>query len=235
MVHFLIPLCLLARIGDLVLRLQRSHFDAVIMPVDHQDWLEMLTSSLPVYLFFTTYILVCLSWFYLFKKSFTNSPDLFWEIMKLYLVVNAFVYSFYTAFVILMCFPAWQLAVHIIETFFAMAISLLTGLAFAFYGSQLFSHMHMNSVFAINPSKLVVAQKVRYTAVICTLVFFLRAFMIVASFFFLQSAVEMIFDNIFWFTFVEILPCLSVLAILGRTAPKTKAPRHETKPLLTNQ
>jgi len=228
LVHCLIPLCLLARVNDYAVSISRAHYEMIIMPIQVQDWVEMLSGSLPVYMFFTTYILVCLSWFYVFKKSLSSSPDLFKQIMKLYLAINAFVYTIYITFVMLMVYlPHYRFEAHLVETFYSATISVMTGAAFAFYGRQLYSRVHAGT--AINGTKLMVANKVVYTAVICTAVFFLRAAMIVSNFLFLRKPLFMLLQTLLWSVFIELLPCMAILVLLGRTAVPRKSTMMDTE------
>eukprot|EP00026_Physarum_polycephalum_P013678 Phypoly_transcript_14104.p1 GENE.Phypoly_transcript_14104~~Phypoly_transcript_14104.p1 ORF type:complete len:199 (+),score=5.70 Phypoly_transcript_14104:154-750(+) len=153
-VHCLIPVCLLARMSDFVVNVVRArqHKVAFYNP-EHQNSQEMFSASLPLYLFFTTYILVCLSWFYFCQQNLPNSTFLLRRILRLYLYINIFVYTCYIIFIIFLSQEKYRNTTHTVETVFASSISFCAGLSFAYFGRRLY--LRMRRVSKLNVSKKV--------------------------------------------------------------------------------
>jgi len=230
-VHCLIPICLLARTNDLTVNFLERDYKMFFRPAEHQGVWDMFFASLPVYMFFTTYILVCLSWYYVFQKSFSRSPLHLSHIMKFYLAINVFVYTFYVTFVVLMSFHKLRKTTHIVETTFACTISILAGLGFALFGSKLYFRMRHLTVEQIN--KLTLKRKIGYIAIMCTFVFFLRACMIMISFFFFSKPYMLLINNIVWYIVIELVPSMAVLVLMGGNPLNKVVSPSETQPFIS--
>jgi len=205
--HCLLPLCLAMRAADLTVNCVLSGNDIMTRPPERQSPWWMLSAALPVYLFFTTYILVCLLWVYLYCNNYRTAQFLMNQIKWIYLAINVFVYSVFSILMGLM-FNDKQgtnlRSYHIVEACFATVISFCSGVVFLIFGLLLYSRLRM--LQSLTEQRKRIAAKVGYTTALCTFVFILRSVMITVSFFLFLSPTKMLINNLVWYSTIELIP-----------------------------
>eukprot|EP00026_Physarum_polycephalum_P010835 Phypoly_transcript_11016.p1 GENE.Phypoly_transcript_11016~~Phypoly_transcript_11016.p1 ORF type:complete len:302 (-),score=14.46 Phypoly_transcript_11016:40-945(-) len=218
-----------ARMSDFVVNVVRArqHKVAFYNP-EHQNSQEMFSASLPLYLFFTTYILVCLSWFYFCQQNLPNSTFLLRRILRLYLYINIFVYTCYIIFIIFLSQEKYRNTTHTVETVFASSISFCAGLSFAYFGRRLYLRMR-------RVSKLNVSKKIGGIALMCTTLFFVRSCMTIMSYYLWKKPVPILIHNIIWFTLIELGPSIAILLLIGGTTSQYGRKNDESAKLLNSQ
>jgi len=224
-VLFLLPVCLLARCLDLLRNYMVSREELIGRPVTQQTPLDMLSGGLPVYLFFTTYIQVCLLWFYLHKihkKDHRLSMSPLKNFKLVSLVLNLLVYMCWAGFMVAFFLTGLPI-IHEAETLFSTAVSVAAGLASFYFGKQLHSQM-TNSLAA--DRRLMMIRKISYTTLICTFVFLIRAILIVFSFYYCRGAqqFDIILLNIIWWIIIEIAPTMMIILVMHSNSKNTDAP-----------
>jgi len=209
------PLCLVSRLSDLILYYAFIDFEQLLRSTTTQSALLMVSGSIPVYLFFTTYILVCLFWIYLYYNSYMPAQYLVNEIRQIYGVINFIVYTFWAIIVILMLFEPHNVhyTIHAVETVFATIISFLAGILFLVYGVKLRAKLYMARV--LSPNRMQLAKKVGYTTALCTFVFLLRGCMITLSFFVISKIPLAVYvNNVLWRVVIELIPSTLILFLI---------------------
>lgn len=228
--HCMITVCLILRSSDLTINFIVSGYEIIIRPPAHQSAWWFVSASLPVYMFFTTYVLVCLFWIYLYKDAYAYTTSIMRQIKIVYLCINIVVYGFWVSIVVGLfeAQPEYHFRIHAVETGFAASISFIAGTLFLVYGSKLYTRLKSLPAKS-DPKKRLskryktgkgpstkkrTIRRVGHLTVICTLVFLIRGCLILFSFFLFRTAFQMLVDNIMWYTMIEFVPSMSILILM---------------------
>jgi len=213
----LIPLIFGVRAVDLSFHLEHIADYYFVIPVGEQTPITMILDSLPGYFFISTYILLGLFWFSLYSKSFQTSMAIVKYTQIVYGIVNLILYTVWCALYVLLWFPQWTLSVHKAEAIYTTVISLLVAFIFSIGGTKFHSMVRKHAV--VFPERWRIARKVAILTVICTIVFVIRASIIVSSIYYFKDQLPSFIIRICYLTFLEIIPSVSIMAILVKPSP----------------
>jgi len=236
----MLPICVLARCGDLLRNFKYDRNEMAGRPVWSQSPLDVLISSLPVYLFFTTYMQICLLWYYLPKMKSHGVHSRTKGLVVISVLINLFVYLCWISFIVAFFLTAKKI-VHTIETIFSTVLSVSAGMASLFFGVRLYIRLQ-NS---LSHEKKTITRKILATTVICTFVFLFRAVLIALTYFFFSAQIQIVIFNLIWWALIEIIPVLAITIVMNSGKPVSKVAKvkgkkinshtgHESSPLITN-
>jgi len=224
-----LPLCFLARSIDLTVTYLVTGYDRLLDDAIYQSPWLFISASLPVYMFFSNYVSVCLYWILLLHKNVYLPVGVNKNKIKLWtLIIYGILYGFWLGIVIaFFATPESQhLTIHTVETIYAALLSFIAGVVFVIIGPRLYSKLTAHS------SNLYSAVRVSYTTVVCTFVFLFRGCFILISFYLFTTKVESLVGNIIWFLVAELIPSSIIIAVIYSEKSKVNSLLGDSSPSL---
>jgi len=181
-------------------------------------------------IYLSVYVLLCLFWFEVFPAAFMNRTVALSRLRRRYLVINAILYSFWLTFLGLVAFGPNEnvrLTAHKVEAWFTITISLGMGVLFLICGLKLYFKLTNSPIQS--KKHLEVCHKVWILTVVFSAVFIVRAPLLYAGFFVTFSVGVNYCIHVFFPLFLQGLPTILVIVLLGRKKQSTEEKNEYAK------
>ena len=227
-----LPWAVFLRLVDMLISsIGNGYYVLLGLPWNEQSWGELFISSLPGYILVATYLLLVLFWAWLYSHSRLASHSLLVsDPLTVWLMCVAAEFVVYIVFLMLMAaLPDSLDALHKGEATYAALLYVVIAALFVGCGGVLF--LKVKSAATHSHRSELLARKIFWLTVICTVLFTARAVIVMLSTFAFTSGGWVDFGlTIAWTFGCEYLPALLMIIILHWSAEsQRKASERDTE------
>eukprot|EP01125_Pyxidicula_operculata_P022090 TRINITY_DN8879_c0_g1_i1.p1 TRINITY_DN8879_c0_g1~~TRINITY_DN8879_c0_g1_i1.p1 ORF type:complete len:278 (+),score=44.33 TRINITY_DN8879_c0_g1_i1:12-845(+) len=184
--------------------------------IHQQNTFAIILGGLVGYIFISCYILLALFWLTLLYKAQEDNSSFLSSMIKVYVGVNASIYSIWILFMILIFTASNSEEMnryHNGEAIYASLVSMLASLTFCILGARVL--YHLNQQLLTSPWRKKITRQIGILTTACTILFALRGMEILIFIYVVSTPESEMILDICFFLICELLPSCLITIVLS--------------------